>query len=138
MPVTMHRLWAGAIVLSLAAAPAQADRGGVGLGWLVSTSAGGTVLPEVPADDRQAEGDAARMRASLGAAFDAEVLRYRRQQPPPPPGDTAAAADPSAPIRALGPAGMRDLIASVEAGRAGYDAIHLSAKVLPAEAAQPR
>lgn len=71
------------------------------------------------------EGDAAALRLSLGAAFDAEVLRYRRTRPVPETPDDAAA------FRALGVAGLRDLIASVESGKTGYDAIHHSAKRLP-------
>jgi muramidase (phage lysozyme) len=82
--------------------PAEAQLGGVGLGWL----AGGAVA------GRAAPGTA----RAPGAAFAAEMVRPR-------PGAG----------RARIAAALRDLIAAAEAGPKGYDAIHFSARDLPAK-----
>ncbi|MCR8722811.1 hypothetical protein [Frigidibacter sp. ROC022] len=130
-------------LLLASALPVRSERGGVTLGWLVAPApdpaaatappvTGAALLPVSGAALTRGAGgqdrtDAAAMRLSLGAAFDAEVLRYRRSRPLPERPDDAAA------FRALGISGLRDLIASVESGRAGYDAIHHAATRLPAK-----
>jgi hypothetical protein len=88
------------------------------------------VLPPAPAAPPVpvlTEADSIR-RAALGAAFNADLLSRRRAN-----AQDHHAAPPWEPrFQGQGVAGLRDLIASVEAGKKGYDAIHLSARALPA------
>jgi len=67
-------------------------------------------------------------RAALGAAFDADLLARRRARVE----ELQVSTRRSGSFAGQGVAGLRDLIASVEAGKKGYDAIHLSARDLPA------
>jgi len=84
------------------AGPVMANPGGVAIGWL----AGREIEAAVGGDEQSA----------LGTAFRNDFFAAR----------VAAAA-----VAPGGLAGLRDLIASVEAGKDGYDAVVWSAKVRP-------
>lgn len=104
MQSTPCRLLAALVALA-GTGPAEAQLGGVGLGWLSGASTAGRAPPDAAAAD-----------PAPGAAFAAEAFRPR-----PAAG------------RARIAAALRDLIASAEAGPKGYDAIHTSARDLPAK-----
>ena len=133
--------------------PAVAGRGGLGLGWLAPDGSRGALavpapgtepvapdpMPEAPAPrsviaiarpdpaDVEAIAEAAR-GVALGAAFNADLLSRRRARA----GESHRTLPWAPRFAGTGMVGLRDLIASVEAGAKGYDAIHLSARALPA------
>lgn len=106
--------------------PADPVPAGAALAGVALASLG---FPDPGVEDSRTGPDAEAARhAALGAAFNADLLARRRARVEGLQDGTRWTQR----FSGQGVAGLRDLIASVEAGKKGYDAIHLSARNLPA------